>query len=117
MKSITPRNKLLEKMQFKLLIVCSFIGLAIAQRGHYAGNSRPILGERYSGQSAGTPAQSNFAAPSQGSSNVRFDDKKNDNTDQVFHQQQPSLGSGFNKPVEVQQGFPFAPFNSGFNGR
>lgn len=41
-------------MQFKILLICSIVGLAMAQRGHYAGNSRPILGSRY--QNSDSPA-------------------------------------------------------------
>lgn len=104
---------------FKLLIICIVIGLAVAQRGHYAGNIRPITGSRYSSQTNEAPAQSNFAAPSQGPSNVRFDENQNIHTDSTYQQQQPSFGAGFNNPAFQPQGFPFAPlgFNSGFNGR
>ena len=106
-------------MQFRILLICSVIGLSVAQRGHYAGSLKEISGSRYSNQNSDAPAQSNFAAPSQGSSNVRLDETQNFNPEPTFQQQQPGFGAGLYNPGFQQQGFPFAPFgfNSGFNGR
>jgi hypothetical protein len=115
---------------FKLLFICSVLGVALAQRGHYAGNSRPIVGSRYEGtngnngnnvntarpvQNSLTPTQSNFPS-SQGNPQQYVDNRYNDN--QGFgNQQQPF---GFGGPVFPfqgfnQQAFPFAP--NGFYGR
>lgn len=37
----------------KFFIFCTLLGAALAQRGHYAGNSKPILGARYQTESPG----------------------------------------------------------------
>lgn len=49
-----------------MLLICAVVGVAIAQRGHYAGNLRPILGSRYqNAETQAVPAQSNNVAPVQ----------------------------------------------------
>lgn len=120
--------------------MCIVFGIASAQRGHYAGNSRPINGQRYQ---TDTPAQQNLDAQNQnGNQNVnRFDGGSNSIQQQPnnfqqqpsnFQQQpngyqqpnvyqqpyQPAGFSDFGSGFPINQGFsqfPFAPF--GFNGR
>lgn len=114
------------KMQFKLTILCAIVGLAVAQRGHYAGVNRAITGSRYQDTSLDAryqdtslnAASNNFAAPNQGFLDNRFSE-----SEYPMSQQQPfGFGSGFGSPYQGFNGnfyqqpqFPFAPF--GYNGR
>jgi hypothetical protein len=116
----TSVKKILNKSKmFKLMLICSIVGVALAQRGHYAGNSRPIVGSRYEtngNNNAQAPAQSNFgqqqgSAPAQQFSNNRFDDVQ---SNQGFGYQPQAFG--FGQPFfGFQQPIGFAP--NGFYGR
>lgn len=104
-------------MQYKIIILFAIVGLAVAQRGHYAGVNRPINGARY--QDNSLDAQSNnFAVPNQGSLDNRF----SGNEYPIYNQQPYGIGSGFGSPYQGFNGnyyqqpqFAFAPF--GYNGR
>lgn len=56
-------------MQINFILICAVASCAVAQRGHYAGSGRPILGLRYQNlESAAASTQSNIntqAAPVQ----------------------------------------------------
>lgn len=104
-------------MQQTLMIICAIVGLAAAQRGHYAGVNRPINGARYDTASG---AQTNtFAGQNQGFLDNRF------GAGEAYPVYQPApygFGSGFGSPYQGFNGnfyqypqFPFAPF--GYNGR
>lgn len=90
-------------MQFGVIVICALIGFTSAQRGHYAGANRPILGTRYQNVDQ---TQSNVAQPSSGVVN-RIDDSP-----VPTFQQQP--GSGFANPGESDSssfgGFPVGPY-------
>lgn len=116
-------------MQFKVILLCAIVGLAMAQRGHYAGVNRPINGDRYQGGNTGTANNNNLAAPSQGFLDNRFSGSdyptyNPTNYPTYYYSQQPfNLGSGLVSPYQGYNGnfyqqpqFPFAPYN-GFNGR
>lgn len=99
----------------KFLILCVIIAVASAQRGSYGG-SRPITGSRYDTSNSAAPAQSNFAAPSQGVAPSSTPARGNTGNFQQ-QPQQPGIG-GFGSGFPNGQGFqpyPFAP--TGFNGR
>lgn len=83
------------KMQLKVLLICTFVGCAVAQRGHYAGASRPILGARY--QNLDTDSRSSAVA-----------------TNQVSNTAQPSPVSNIAQPSQSSNFV--APQNQGFNG-
>lgn len=117
----------------KILFLCALVGLAVAQRGSYGG-SRPISGSRYGENSVApvaAPAQSNFAAPSQGAPSNQ-DNRFNENSGPVhnqeplhnqrpiynqqqpiYNQQQPGLGGfgGFGSGFPNNQNFQPYPFN------
>jgi hypothetical protein len=111
-------------MQCKLILLCVVLGVAAAQRGHYAGQSRPIIGQRYQNENTAAPAQSNFVSNPSVPATNRFDANTNTVQPQYLQQQQPfgyqqpngfgGFGSGFPGNQGYPQ-FPFAPF--GFNGR
>lgn len=108
-------------VQLKLLFISSLIiGTVFAQRGHYAGNRRVILGSRYQTADA--------AQASPGSVNDRFDGNSNAlNPSQQYNGYRPSQhgfdsyqqsGFGGNFPNQgfQHQAFPFnGPYN--FYGR
>lgn len=94
-------------MQLKIFLTFAFIGFAAAQRGHYAGANRPILGNRYQNQAS---PQANSVSPSQQTFDNRFGGGQQSNN----FQQQPGSGfvnPGFAGPADFQ-GFPV-----GFYGR
>jgi hypothetical protein len=111
------------KMQLKIFVLCVVLGVVSAQRGHYAGQSRPILGQRY--QNENTATQSNFVTdPASPPPANRFNENSNSIVQPQYVQprpiayQQPNVFGNFGSGFPGNQGFPqfpFAPF--GFNGR
>lgn len=110
-------------MQLKIVLISVVLGIAAAQRGHYAGNGY-IRNEQ---AAQAQPAQSNFVAPSGGGGSQtgnRIDGPVVGSgydgiVAPVYQQQQPGgFGQGFGPGYGFgfpNQGFPFSPF--GFNGR
>ena len=108
----------------KVLFVCSIVGVVFAQRGHYAGNSRPILGSRYqtdNGNAAQAPAQNNLTpaqnnfAPAQQNTGNRVDQGNQYGGNNDYYDE-PAFG--FGPPHYPFQGFHQQGFGSnGFNGR
>lgn len=108
-----------------MIIICAIVGLAAAQRGHYAGINRPINGARYDTASS---AQANtLTGQNQGFLDNRFSGGRvyplAAPVYPVYQQPAPyGIGSGFGSPYQGFNGhfyqhpqFPFAPF--GYNGR
>lgn len=97
-------------MQFKILLICSIVGLAMSQRGHYAGNSRPILGSRY--QNSDSPAAVIPAAiPS--SNNIPPEQSQFTQQQGLSSRFEPEANSVFPQNNGFVGGFP----NQGFQGR
>lgn len=117
-------------MQFKVLISLAVIGFVSAQRGHYAGSSGPILGQRYQNLAASNPqpssnsiqqqaapaqpAQSNFVAPSRPINN-RFEGPSNNHIYQQPQQLGP-FGFGSYPFIGPYNSHNHGNFNNGFNG-
>lgn len=102
-------------MQGQLLVICAFIAVVCAQRGHYAGLNRPILGSRYQTETAQDQViengLSNFVipaaeAPIQGGSivNNRFNTVDNLPYPNVYQAMGPA-GFGSNGFGFPNQGF------------
>lgn len=119
-------------MQVKVLIICSVVGLAMSQRGHYAGNSRRIVGMNHQNTDAAATPQQNEVDPSQDSSNVRFETPAVAPTQTSSNVPAQPLESevypeyynpnfqpqGFPQQGFPQQGFPQQGFpQQGFNGQ
>lgn len=108
-------------MQLKHLLICSIIiGSAFAQRGHYAGNRRPILGSRYQSEVQGGTydrfnGDSNALNTPQQQNGVAQSPQKGPNTGgfNSLPQQQGGSVGGF-----MNQGFPNQGFqNQGFQNQ
>lgn len=94
-------------MHLRFVLAVIFIGCAAAQRGHYAGASRPITGQRYESQGQNNliePSQQRFSNPSYGGFGA---------SPYNFHQQP---GAGFANPNIGGFG-NFGGFPTGFYGR
>lgn len=111
----------------KVLFICSVVGIAMGQRGHYAGNSRRIVGMNHQNTDAAATPQQNEVVPSQDSSNVRFETPAVAPTQTASNVPSQSLESevysdyynpNFHPQGFPQQGFPQQGFpQQGFNGQ
>lgn len=53
-------------MLYKVFVICAMCAIATAQRGHYAGSLKPIVGSRYQTQdNNAAQGQQTFASPAQ----------------------------------------------------
>lgn len=109
-------------MQFKILLIGAVLGIAAAQRGHYAGSGNIRQSQTSQAQPApaqAQPVQSNFVAPTGGSQTDNRFDGYNGVVAPVYQHQNPiGFGQGFGPGygfAHPNQGFPFSPY--GFNGR
>ena len=115
-------------MQLKFLFICTVVlGVAVAQRGHYAGNRRPILGSRYqnadtsysrfddSSNSLNTPKPTPQPTP-QTTPQLQVQTGPNPNRFNSYPQQQSSsFNEGFQNQDFQYHGFPFnRPYNGPF---
>ena len=99
-------------MKLQITIFCVIFGLAAAQRGHYAGNSGPIVGSRYQNEQG----QSNLVAPANNFNQAPSGNSQNSITpENRFGGVNPYYPGPVGFPQAFQP-FPFAPY-PGFNGR
>lgn len=121
---------------FRVFVICVAIGLASAQRGHYAGGG-PILGSRYQNQDSNTGSRSDLAAKGQEAPVVQqpvpqpaqpVPVAQNNRIDSQQQQQQPGGFGNFPQNGFPQGGFGHqgdfnnggfghqGDFNGGYNG-